>query len=798
MTSASSSDRHGDTRNPFPPAAVARISDLRPEVPTIRTAAVREIDSLIDGYLARTTPPDEGATERRTGRRLAQRGQVVVIDGDYGVGKTHLAIEILDRVGQSRAAGAEKPRVIYHTAPGGTFLTLYTDLLAKAITSEDVLEVVVEVYADIVADALREYPFAGNLVEQLERGDVDPQLVIERYGLKEGRLRQVLREQLSVVTGDEAYTRALMLLLQPDFRDAAWRWFRGGAVEQILLEHGVTWQIDTDQAALDALGVIALLYGRVGRRFVLIIDEMEKLVLTWDRSPQASAQAFKRMLEVFGEAGALLVVCGLPDMFEALPKDPGRIDAVIQPSALTASDVRWYIEETQARAFGYRSLEPFTGESVDYLIYLTGGVAREVLRFCYRAYDQALASDEEITPAVIQRIAHNLAPGGGKEMVRDEIARTLSDQGRLADRHRPLGDSPLSVVDFWLPVGDRRGGCAILLTDSALEVQHVSRLEEQLAAITSADSDEPAREIILVVSGYLAADLRPRLETALGNGSLIVYHARSFADDLTAAVNSAISRLGHALGENLVAGADDPSLQTLREETERIGRQQASTLRLVQELSSRILTAGIASEERLDSIQKALEGASSSAGDTGGPPPRTLSPVLEDMFSEAQRSLAAYGDLRKLLDDTFATAAQTPGAGFAVTYRLREAEVFAGIGVAAFLADLLLSLRESTQTWLNSSDTGAEAGPTPIERERLRGICRTFDALYAAAPLFKLDTLPEVMSLSDDELALLSSAGRSSRRRALIAAFEGLGDRVYETAVFLAGGADDTARRIAN
>jgi hypothetical protein len=775
--------------NPFPPAAVARISDLRPEVPTIKTAAVREIDSEINDYLAKTAA-EEAADQKKAVRLLADNGKIIIIDGDYGTGKTHLAIEILDRVAGSPTSGAGKTRVIYHSAPGGTFLTLYTDLIGKAITPDEVLDLVLEFYADIVANTLRSRPFADNLVGQLESGDVDPQLVIDQFGLKEGSLRQELRERLSVVTGDESFSRALMLLLQPDLREAAWRWFRGGPVEQVLLEQGITKQIQTDRSALEALGVIALLYGRAGRRFVLIIDEMEKLVLTWDRSSRASAQAFKKMLEVFKSAGALLVVCGLPDIFDVLPRDPGRIDKIVRPSMLTVADVRWYIEETQEKAFEVRSLEPFTEDSLSYLIYLTGGVARDIVRFCYRAYEYAAATGLQITPSVIMRIAHNLSPGTATEMVRNEIDRILSYQGRRTEHHWPLGNSPQSTVDFWVPVGDHGTGCAILLVNSVLEEQHVVRLQEQLAAVGAAAAD---REVILVVSGYLAADLRPQLAAALKSGTPIEYHARSFENDFSVAINSAVRRLIPTLGTDGIAGSDEPGLQALREETDRIARQQANTLRLVQELSNRLLAADIATEERLDNIQRLLKVGSGSgrAADT-----RALPPVLENMFTEAQRSLAAYGDVRKFLDESFVGAAQEAGNWFSVTYRLREPDVFASIGVAVFLSDLLLSMSESIRTWFGS--LAADVDVTPFERERLRVVCRTFDALYAVTPTFKLDPLPDITSVSDDERALLSGVGKSTRRQALIAAFEGLGDRIYQAAVELAGGASDTSSRIAN
>jgi hypothetical protein len=768
-------------KNPFPPAAVAHISDLRPELPTIKTGAIREIDGLIDTYL-RATQVTEANGKDTSGERLANTGQVLVIEGDYGTGKTHLAIEILDRVEEgARLYGRGDTRVIYHVAPGGTFLVLYTDLMNRAISVYEVLARVREFYADIVADEVRDRPFTRELAVQLERDDVDPEVVIRQFGFREGALRQKLRDRLSSVTSDEAFSRALILLLQEDLRPMVWDWLTGRPPSQILVERGIAKPIQTDAQALEALGVLALLYGRKNRRFVLIIDEMEKLVLTWDRSPNANAQAFKKLLEVFHGAGALLVACGLSDIFAVLPRDPGRIDAVIRPSLLTEDEVRWYIEEAQARVNDERVLEPFNDESIKYIIYLTGGVAREVLRFCYYAYEYASETGREVTPSVVNAIVRTRSPGGGKEFVRSEIERLLFEQGWKANRHWFLGDPPDVTVDFWIPVSGQDAGCAILISDSVLEEAQASVLAARLTAIKSAGQ---RRAVVLVVSGYLPGNLRQSLMDALAEDMLIVYSPRSFDDDFYTTVSAAIDRVGPVQPGPAPAALADSEFQLLRTETQRVARQQANTLRLVQEFASHF-------EDRLGSIQRLIETASvpSSAQDSR---PADLSSELEAMFDTAQSSLDAYGNVDVFLRETFTIVADEPGNRLSVTHRLREPDAFNSIGVAAFLDELLASFRESIQGWFGLLGFGRvdAGGPTESERERLRWICRTFDSLYNVVPLFKLDPLPDITSLSGGEKEAVARMGRSVRREALRNAFDGLGDRVYKASINRAGGAD--------
>ncbi len=754
--------------NPFPPAAVARVFDSQPDVLTIRTRAAQQVDDFIDGYLR---PTRVSESRHRTGQYLAGTGKVCVIEGDYGTGKTHLAIEIVNRIKASHTGAGMDPRVFYCVAPGGNFRTLYAGLMKDVIGSGEVLARVREFYADIVADALRERPYTGELVAQLERVDVDPQLVIDRSGLKEGALREELRQRLSAVTQDETFARALILLLQPDLRALVWDWFVGGYPNEILAERGVTKPLQTDAQALEALGVIARLYGRRNRRFVLVIDELEKLAVGWDSSDAAKAQAFKTLLEVFRAAGALLVVCGLSDIFEMLPRDLGRVDAVISPSLLTAENVHWYIKEAQDRAFGRRVLEPFSEETVKYIVYVTGGVARDVLRICYYAFEDAAETGQRINPSDINMVARYRVLNSAVEQVRSDVADILAQQDWQADRYHVMGEPADATVDFWLPAGEHGGGCAIILSDSVLEEQQAERLAEHLTAIKSASAE---RALILVVAGYLPAAHRQVLATALDGYPLVVYHVRTFDKEFAAAVSTAMGRIGALSPESSGAQASaEDHIRSLRAQADRLVRQQAGMARVVQELAGQ-------TQERLIALQQSVDAIPRWPGPAG--PATELPAELELMFSRAQRSLEDYGDVRAFVDRTFVIAARQPGERFSLTHRLRQPDAFSPIGVAAFLSDVLGSFHDSVRAWFAAIDPYG-AGSGPGDREWLAGICQTYDALYEVSPEFKLDPLPEMTAVAGSEHESKRNVTRSTRREALREALGGLGDRVYHAAV---------------
>jgi Cdc6-like AAA superfamily ATPase len=766
MASVEDSGRGQVTGNPFPSLAVARARDPQLDVLTIETAAVAQVDKFVDSYLRAARTADG---RDRSGEQLAGTGKICVIEGDYGTGKTHLAMELLGRV--EAGTGSIDARTFYRVAPG-TFFALYVGLMEHDIGQREVLARVRELYTDIVAASLRDRPFiTDDLVDRLERDEIDPQLIIDGYGLKQGALLEELRRRLGDVTQDETFSRALMLLLEPDLRPLAWDWFTGGMPGAALIERGVAKPIQTDVRALEALGVIARLYGGRNRRFVLVIDEVEKLAGAWDKA--ANADAFSKLIEVFHAAGALLVVCGLSDVFEMLP-DRSRFDMVVHPSMLSSEDLRWYIEERQHEVSERRELAPFTQASVDYIIHLTGGVARHVLRICYYAYEEAAESGREITPGDIQLVARYRAPDSDPERVRDDIAELMIEQGWLADSKRVLTDVPGEMADFWIPFGDRGGGCAVLLSVSVLTDEQAQRLANRVTAITSAGAD---RAVVLVIGGYLTSEQRPILTDALADGSLIVYDVRTFGRVFVTAVGAARDRIvGVAEQSGRAASAGD-EFRLLREEINRVVRQQASTLRAMQELSVR-------TEDGLDAMERAVATLPVRSVELEEAR-RPLPGDLETLFGRARRSLDGYGDVRRFVDETIEVGASHPGERFPRTHQLREQDTFTRIGISAFLSDLLDGFSDSVQSWLGSLSRRRRArggGPTAEETEVLRGICQTYEALYNVTPVHRLDPLPGATArLSDDQPQQLPS--RSARRDALREAFDGLGDRVYQAAI---------------
>ncbi|MFD0427245.1 hypothetical protein ACFQ60_01125 [Streptomyces zhihengii] len=105
-----------------------------------------------------------------------------------------------------------------------------------------------------------------------------PQEVVRRLGLSESAFLQSLQARLGHITEHSDFGTALALFLRPEFEAAVWEWLAGHPADPVLKERGVVRTIDTDISALEAIGVFAFLYGRQGHRFVLAVDEFEKVL----------------------------------------------------------------------------------------------------------------------------------------------------------------------------------------------------------------------------------------------------------------------------------------------------------------------------------------------------------------------------------------------------------------------------------------------------------------------------------------------------------------------------------------
>lgn len=754
--------------NPFPPTSVAPVLEFGAATITIETPAIRSAITSLDAYLG--TGDEDGGGSRE------HAGNVISVVGDYGSGKTHMAMYLL---WHARHAAERTVYTMYVDAPADTFAALYRERFIPKLDPAEVYARVRAYYAEIVAASFDETGFAADIPRLLRDGKVDPRQVVWQMGMMESRFLQSLRQKLQHVTRNEAFGTALALLLRPDFESAVWEWFHGHPPDKVLQERGITKAIESDSDALEAVGVFAMLYGSDNHKFVLVIDELEKVLSTPNRPDSAAVLGFKKLLTVASESGAFLILSGLPEFLQSLGTDVvQRMGLVVRTTPLRTVDVIHYIENRMEQAFGERRLAPFSPDVVDYLTGLAGGNARRIMQLCHRAYQQATGKSA-VTEAMIRDAARDQFELLTTDDLRAEIRRVLDTRGWPFAPNYVHGQVGKPRVDYWIPVGDSGAGCAVLLSDSVLYAEDVKSIADRVRAITA---ESPASRVLLVINGYLKPSLADALNEVLA-GEPLVYEAMRFTDDFSAALVGMTRRLETSTHED--------SLVVIRDRMERLSQMQAHTQDFVEQLAKYLDAMRASSDRQLGTIQRGLEGVTRLAiqgyrgeGQADALERRMVLQLparVEQLFTHAMNNLAKLDDPNGLLRSVFTAERDSAGASKrrGLLQLLRSADAFQLVGLAALLHGLVDAFHTEIENWYVQA--GQRPGKlTVADVDNLVSLCRTYDAIYEYLPLFRADDLAQLTARLPGRTDSIEYATRSSRRADIREALDGLGARVQD------------------
>ncbi|NLU78206.1 AAA family ATPase [Micromonospora sp. HNM0581] len=636
-------------------------------------------------------------------------GGTVAVVGDYGTGKTHLAAELL---AHTRKASNGTARAIYLDAPADTFLSLSRQFLGRL--SRDTVRALVEEH----------------------------------------------RAELAAISIDPHVGTVLAMLIDPITEAAAWDWLTGHPPGPALTAAGVPARVDVESDAVATMGTLALLCGQHDRRFVVLLDEVDKVLAASGRPGDDTMTRFSRMIEIFAAAGAFLVIAGLPDMLHLFDPDVRqRIGPIVRMSALNAQDVRDFIRRSQLHTFGRTRLAPFTVETTEYLTNLTDGVPRRLIRLCYHLFQQASQAGTPVTHHMVReavRVQFDLA---SRQDVAADVRRVLTQDGWSYQRDHLVGSLRDLPVDFWVPLEEQNAGCCVLLTESVLKSEEVDALNRRVVAIRAAVPDS---EVILVVVGHLPAEFAADL-TETFSVEPIVYEPQSFPEDLSGSVKATLRRLERALGAD--------ALTSVRTRVERIQRQQTNAQRSIERLSY-----------QLDEIRDDLrhDARRTVQRDHRPPPPDLTTSMLPGpvtrLFVEAIVSLDQLSGFDRHLRDAFATAGTGPprSIGDAALLRsgLRSRDVQRALGTSMVLRRLIEAFRDGVEGWYE----GHRRTPRPGDLDRLDRLCETYDGIVEYLPLFQLDVLGDLAVHGD--AGPIEPAERSRSWSEARSVFDGLSGRV--------------------
>lgn len=720
---------------------------------TIETDAIRQATGYLSAYL-RDAPshPEQG-----------RDGEVIAVLGEYGTGKTHLAIQLV----RHAARVLDDPaRAMYLDATTDGFVELYGRFMRK-LGLTGVRNRVSDYYADIVAESLQGSGLDSDVVEWMRNRELVPREVVERLGLMESALLRKVQRTLQRVTANTDFGTALTLLLRSGFDDVVWAWLTGGEPDQVLVERGITKPIDNDVAALEAMGVFALLYGGRQARFVLVVDELDKIFSGANKPEADTVSAFQKLLEVFASAGACLVLTGLPELRRVLhPSAAQRVSRVVEMAGLTTDEVCSFIRLAQQARFGVDELAPFTPDSVRYLREITGGNARNVIRLCHDVY--ALVDEErraagdpglKVSAEIVRRAARRQFGSLSAEDIEAIVRSVLDSNGWNYLHKHALGDGGDSVVDFWVTFPDREGGCAVLVADSVLDDADVTAVTRRGFAVRQAVDDA---KVILVVSGIVTTAYAARLAEEL-DAEPLVYSQRGFPENLRALLGATSDRLPRT-------ATDGGAPATLLQRLEQINRQQAAIYGSIERLAEQVDDVSGSSERRFASVQReltALAAPAPVAGGFGGATPRAELPAeVERFFTDAVEVL----DELARPDAMMREALERHDADLipAVQRWLNTPGYVEAVGIAVLTRAAVVAFRASVLDWYRTEVTPSTAELSRSAGERLDLLCQAYDDVTELLPTFKLDPLIHLGPWAARSAVDLGQPDRRGRVRAAL------------------------------
>jgi hypothetical protein len=298
----------------------------------------------------------------------------------------------------------------------------------------------------------------------------------------------------------------------PPLEKLAVRWIQGdklstGEMKDLGLKSP---GIDDPKRALRALRFLLEAFRKADIAFMFCLDEFERFTLRGSPQDQAASPGLlKDLTELFKDTGQILVVSGVTDAWDKLPKDVfDRIKREdIVETRLVPGEARKLLGVYLANA-SQQPEEKFEKAALNLICEVGGDNARRLLSVAHHAFEMAGDSPAPISEAIVQQAAVDALSDAERKQLASRGIEDVALRLRLAiTRNVQVGDV---VYDFVL--GDPGNPAAMVAIS-----QSVFKLDELQTGISIAGSTQvvsqlsPQARTCTVIVGYSTPEVRDRL-----------------------------------------------------------------------------------------------------------------------------------------------------------------------------------------------------------------------------------------------------------------------------------------------
>jgi type II secretory pathway predicted ATPase ExeA len=308
----------------------------------------------------------------------------LVVTGKYGNGKSHTL-----KYARSLVRDRDDVLVGYVAQPGEGFLDIYHEFMY-----------------DVGFDGVQEiaYEFLATAARTENQADPDDaEAMRELIDSGEVLLSEIIPtaiQRLSDITKFADFARAVVHMVYEDTNLYAWQWLTAEGIRyEQRKEMEIHTALDDDTMGVRAFTSFKNLLRDLGYTGVFVfIDEFEAIARLKNKTKQSTLNSIRHLMDQNGSGLSILFACA-PEVWQDIMSEyhafSERIGNEVALQPLTDEHIRDLIISylNTARARDRDSIEPFTEESLTFVLQRSQGNIRQVLSLCSRVLDRA--SSEE-------------------------------------------------------------------------------------------------------------------------------------------------------------------------------------------------------------------------------------------------------------------------------------------------------------------------------------------------------------------------------------------------------------------